>query len=154
MGFKPHQLHSKLESVNEFTEHMAQGLEEAKSAIAKVKDEYAIYYNYQQEPALVFKPGDRASSKLSHQCLGPFTVEVCIGQGAYCLALPPHLHHLHPVFPMVKLSIAHPDPIPGRCPAPPPTLVDGKDKYEVEAILDSRMCYNRLEYLVKWKGYI
>jgi hypothetical protein len=23
----------------------------------------------------------------------------------------------------------------------------------VEAILGSRMCYNRLEYLVKWKGY-
>jgi hypothetical protein len=59
------------------------------------------------------------------------------------------------MFPMVKLSIAYPDPIPGRCPAPPPptTLVDSKVKYEVEAILDSRMCYNRLEYLVKWKGY-
>jgi hypothetical protein len=57
---------------------MAQGLEEAKSAIAKVKDEYAMYYNCQREPALVFKPGDRVwldgsniatnrpSSKLSH----------------------------------------------------------------------------------------
>jgi hypothetical protein len=56
---------------------------------------------------------------------------------------------------MVKLSIAHPDPIPGRCPAPPPptTLVDGEDEYKVEAILDSWMRYNRLEYLVKWKGY-
>jgi hypothetical protein len=56
---------------------------------------------------------------------------------------------------MVKLSIAHPDPIPGRRPAPPPptTLVDGEDEYEVEAILDSWMHYNRLEYLVKWKGY-
>jgi hypothetical protein len=59
------------------------------------------------------------------------------------------------MFPVVKLSIAHPDPIPGRRPAPPPptTLVDGEDEYEVEAILDSRMRYNRLEYLVKWKGY-
>jgi hypothetical protein len=46
MGFKPHRPRSKLESVNEFTECMAQGLEEAKSAIAKVKDEYAIYYNH------------------------------------------------------------------------------------------------------------
>jgi hypothetical protein len=57
------------------------------------------------------------------------------------------------VFPVVKLSIAHPDPIPGRRPAPPPptTLVDGEEEYEVEAILDSRMCYNRLEYLLK--GY-
>jgi hypothetical protein len=50
---------------------------------------------------------------------------------------------------------ALPDPIPGRRPAPPPppTLVDGEEVYEVEAILDSWMCYNCLEYLVKWKGY-
>jgi hypothetical protein len=48
-----------------------------------------------------------------------------------------------------------PDPIPGQRPAPPPppTLIDGEEEYEVEAILDSRMRYNRLEYLVKWKGY-
>jgi transposase InsO family protein len=45
MGFEPHRPHSKMESVNEFAERMAQGLEEAKSAIAKAKDEYAMYYN-------------------------------------------------------------------------------------------------------------
>jgi hypothetical protein len=45
MGFEPHQPHSKLESVNEFMEHMAQGLEEVKLAIAKAKDEYAMCYN-------------------------------------------------------------------------------------------------------------
>jgi hypothetical protein len=38
---------SLIELVNEFTERMTQGLEEAKSAIAKVKDEYAMYYNCQ-----------------------------------------------------------------------------------------------------------
>jgi hypothetical protein len=56
---------------------------------------------------------------------------------------------------VVKLSPAPPDPILGRQPAPPPptTLVDGEEEYEVEAILDSRMCYNRLEYLLKFKGY-
>jgi hypothetical protein len=68
---------------------------------------------------------------------------------------PPHFRRLHPMSPVVKLSIAHPDPILGQCPAPPPptTLIDGKDEYEVKAILDSWMCYNCLEYLVKWKGY-
>jgi hypothetical protein len=38
-------------------------------------------------------------------------------------------------------------------PPPPATLVNGKEEYEVKAILDSRMHYNHLEYLVKWKGY-
>jgi hypothetical protein len=59
MGFEPHRPRSKLESVNEFAERMAQGLQEAKSTIAKAKDEYTMYYNRRCKPALVFKPGDR-----------------------------------------------------------------------------------------------
>jgi hypothetical protein len=38
---------------------MAKGLEEVKSAITKAKDEYAMYYNCQCEPAPIFTPGDR-----------------------------------------------------------------------------------------------
>jgi hypothetical protein len=87
--------------------------------------------------------------------LGPFVVEACIGHGAYHLKLPYQFRRLHPIFPTVKLSPAPPGPIIGRRPAlpPPTTLVDGEEEYEVEAILDSRMCYNRLEYLLKLKGY-
>jgi hypothetical protein len=78
MGFEPQQSCSNLESVNEFAEHMAVGIEEEKVALIKVKDEYAMYYNCQHEPAPVFAPGDkvwldgsniatnRPSSKLSH----------------------------------------------------------------------------------------
>ena len=38
---------------------------------------------------------------------------------------------------------------------PPPDLVDNKEEYEVEKILDSRLFgrRKRLQYLVKWKGY-
>jgi hypothetical protein len=45
MGFEPQQPCSDLESVNEFMEHMALGIEEAKASLTKVKDEYAMYYN-------------------------------------------------------------------------------------------------------------
>jgi transposase InsO family protein len=45
MGFEPHQPCSNLESVNEFTDHMALGIEEAKVALTKVKDKYTMYYN-------------------------------------------------------------------------------------------------------------
>jgi hypothetical protein len=151
MGFEPQQPRSTLESANEFVEHMALGIEEAKAALTKAKDEYSMYYNRWREPAPVFAPGDkvwldgsdiatnRPSSKLSHRRLGPFVVEACVGHGTYRLKLPYHFHRLHPVFPVVKLSPALPDPIPGRRPAPPPptTLVDGEEEYEVEAILDS-----------------
>jgi hypothetical protein len=78
MGFEPQQPCSTLESANKFVEHIALGIEEAKAALTKVKDEYAMYYNHQCEPAPVFAPGDRVwldgsdiatsrpSSKLSH----------------------------------------------------------------------------------------
>jgi hypothetical protein len=126
MGFELQQPHSKLESVNKFVDRMAQGLEEAKAALTKAKDEYTMYYNRRREPAPVFTQGDRVwldrsniatnrpSSKLSHRCLGPFVIDKCVSQGAYCLIFPPQLRRLHPVFPIVKLSLAHPDPILGR----------------------------------------
>jgi hypothetical protein len=126
MGFKPQQPCSTLESANEFVERMALGIEEAKVVLTKAKDEYSMYYNHQCKPGPVFTPGDnvwldgsdiatnRPSSKLSHQHLGSFVVEACVGYDAYCLSLPPHFHHLHPVFPVVKLSPALPDPIPDR----------------------------------------
>jgi hypothetical protein len=126
MGFELQQPCSKLESVNKFVDRMALGIEEAKAALTKVKDEYTMYYNQHQEPAPVFTQGDRVwldgsdidtnrpSSKLSHRRLGPFVIDKYVSQGAYCLILPPHFRCLHPVFPMVKLSLAHPDPILGR----------------------------------------
>jgi transposase InsO family protein len=126
MGFEPQQPCSNLELVNKFTECMALGIEEVKAALTKVKDEYAMYYNRRCEPAPVFAPGDRVwldgsnfatnrpSSKLSHRHLGPFVIEAWVSQGTYRLALPSHFRHLHSVFPVVKLSITHPDPIPGQ----------------------------------------
>jgi hypothetical protein len=126
MGFEPKQPCSNLESVNKFTECMALGIEEAKAALTKAKDEYVMYYNHRHEPALVFTPGDRVwldgsnittnrpLSKLSHRCLGPVFVKACVSHGAYCLALPHHFCHLYTIFPMVKLSPMPLDPIPGQ----------------------------------------
>jgi hypothetical protein len=59
MGFEPQQPCSNLESDNEFAEHMALGIEEAKVALTKAKDEFTMYYNRQREPAPVFAPGDK-----------------------------------------------------------------------------------------------
>jgi len=65
------------------------------------------------------------------------------------------MRQLHPVFNVVKLTPAPPDPIVGRCrtPPPPPELIDGEEEYVVEEILDSRMFRQKLQYMVKWEGY-
>jgi hypothetical protein len=126
MGFEPQQPRSTLESANQFAERIALGIEEAKAALTKAKDEHAMFYNRRHEPAPVYAPGDRVwldgsdiatnrpSSKLSHRCLGPFVVKACVGHGAYRLKLPYQFHRLHPIFPMVKLSLVPPDPIIGQ----------------------------------------
>jgi hypothetical protein len=94
MGFEPQQL-SRLESVNEFTDRMKLALEEAKSALAKAKDDMARYYNERRLPTPVYKPGDlvyldvsdikmtRPSRKLSHRRLGPFPIERQVSRNAY-----------------------------------------------------------------------
>jgi hypothetical protein len=59
MGFEPQQPRSTLESANEFAERIARGIEEAKAALTKAKDEHAMFYNHQREHAPVYAPGDR-----------------------------------------------------------------------------------------------
>ena len=86
-GFEPHQPRSHMESVNEFKDRMTDTLEEAKAALAKSKDDMALYYNRKRTPAPEFKAGDmvfldasdiqttQPSHKLSHQRLGPFLID-------------------------------------------------------------------------------
>jgi len=78
MGFEPDQPWSHMESINEFKDQMTDTLEEAKAALAKSKDDVALYYNQKRTPAPEFKAGDmvfldasniqttRPSRKLSH----------------------------------------------------------------------------------------
>uniref|UniRef100_A0A0W0F4H4 RNA-directed DNA polymerase n=1 Tax=Moniliophthora roreri TaxID=221103 RepID=A0A0W0F4H4_MONRR len=100
MGFEPNQPPSEAESVNQFKQKMQAGLEEAKAALDKAKQEYTQYYNRCRVPAPEFKPGDKVwldasdiqtdqpSKKLADHNLGPFVVEHCVGFGAYKLKLP------------------------------------------------------------------
>jgi len=104
---------------------MKDTLEEAKSALAKAKDDMARYYNRRRSPAPSFSPGNmvyldskdiqttRPSKKLSHRHLGPYPVERRVGKYAYHLVLPPPMRHLHPVFNVMKLSPTLDDSIVG-----------------------------------------
>ena len=65
------------------------------------------------------------------------------------------MKHFHPVFNVVKLTLAFADPIPGRHPPPPPLpeIIDGELKWVVEEILDSKLINRKLRYLIKWKDF-
>ena len=42
---------------------------------------------------------------------------------------------------------------PSKKKQPPPVLVEGEEQWEVEKVLDSRIYYGKLQYLVKWLEY-
>jgi hypothetical protein len=165
MGFEPHS-RVVMETANEFAERMRGSLEEAKAALAKAKDDMARYYNQRHDPTPEYQVGDkvyldasdikttRPSKKLAHRNLGPFSITKRVGSHAYRLRLPRSLARLHPVFPVVKLTLAPPDPF-GRHNKPPPLpeLIEDEEHYEVEEVLDSRLYCGKLQYLVKWKGF-
>ena len=142
-------------------------IEEVKSTIHKAQDNMKRYYDCRRTLALVFQLGDkvfldasdictmRPSQKLSHPWLGPFVVEQQIRPMAYRLRLPHWMKQLHPVFNVVKLTLASNNPITG-CKMKdhsPPIVVDRAAEWEVEEILDSRWYWRRFQYLIKWKGY-
>ena len=127
----------------------------------------AKYYNAKHKP-VVLEPGDlvwlnssnisttRQSKKLDWKRLGPFRVVKRIGLQAYKLALPASMRHIHDIFHISLLDLVKSIAIaPHGLPATPPAtyVKDDQAYFEVDDILDSRHARNRLEYLIKWKGY-
>ena len=65
------------------------------------------------------------------------------------------MKQLHPVFNVVKLTLALDDLITGRKMEdhPLPIVINGEAEWEVEEILNSCWHQRRFQYLIKWKGY-
>ena len=117
-----------------------------------------------RSPAPVFRPGDfvflstknlrtrRPSLKLDDKKIR-CTIDRMVSPWAYRLILPAGVK-IHPVQHVSLLSLDPNDPLPGqRNPEPGPVFVDGQEEYAVDDILDSRLYYGQLQYLVKWTGY-
>ena len=93
----------------------------------------------------------RPAKKLDYKYYGPYTISEAIGKQVYKLKLPPSMK-IHNVFYVLLLKPYTGTNEPNNSP-PPPIEVERQEKYEVEEILDSRIHYNKLQYLVKWMGY-
>jgi hypothetical protein len=60
----------------------------------------------------------------------------------------------HPVFHTSKFLRYHRNTIGNRAPTNPPAIkIEGHDEFEVKKVLDSRVYYQKVQYLVKWLGY-
>jgi hypothetical protein len=152
-------------NANILSKKMNKIFEQIKPEMARAQSIQAEQADKYRQEGVELKSGDRVwmdarniltqrpSKKLDWKHLGPYEICKVISPWAYLLNLPKDLH-IYPVQPISRLSKVLEDPLPEQLePAPPPVIVDGEDKYEVEQIEDSRLFRRQLQYLVKWKGY-
>jgi hypothetical protein len=167
MGVEPRRT-TRVEAVEEFSQRMKKVMEETRSALKQAATDMARHYNTHRSSKETFKAGDmvwldsrniktvRPAKKLDDKWFGPFEIQEALPGNAYRLKLTDPFKRLHPVFNITLLRRFNPDVIHQR-PKPdhpaPQLDSDGQLSYEVEQILDSRIVRNRLQYLIKWKGY-
>ena len=94
------------------------------------------------------------TKKLLPRWAGPYKILKRIDSVAYKLDLPATIK-AHNVFHVSALKeYLEPDDKDRRPERPPPVITNSSDdEFEVEVILDDRIRRNKLQYLVKWKGY-
>jgi len=94
------------------------------------------------------------NQKLSPKHYGPFPIIKKIGTVAYQLQLPASMK-IHDIF-HVDLLLPYKETEAYGMPfTRPPPIIDSKEEYEIEAILEARHKGRgrQLQYLVHWKGY-
>ena len=93
------------------------------------------------------------SRKLAPKREGPFQIIEVMGPVTYRLKLP-NQWRIHPVFHASLLSPYRETETHGpNFPQPPPDLIEGEERYEVESIAAHRKRGRGYHYLVKWTGY-
>ena len=95
---------------------------------------------------------ERPSKKLDHKKIGPYKVTELVGS-SYRLELPESMK-IHDVFHPSLLRLAAKNPLPGQHnDPPPPVIVNDKEEWEVDNIIDAKKYGRRILFRVKWKGY-
>lgn len=139
--------------------------EQASAALVAANERMKWYFDLHKSE-MPFKIGDQvmlhgkdlrvrvSSAKLAAQQYGPYKIIEQLGPVTFKLKLPRQMK-VHPVFHASKLLPYHKDEIAGRNPKkPPPVIIDGEKEFEVESILNSRIYRGKVQYLVKWAGYL
>jgi hypothetical protein len=164
-------------SVKDLLQQMHSHIEHAKQCLQQAQDRQSQYVNNHRSDVR-FKIGEKVMlstsnlksldqvPKLLSKWLGPYAVKRVISPVAYELELPSDLT-IHPTFHVSKLKKYNKNDeklFPNRegehiTRPPPETRINGEDAYEVEKIMNKRLRRygrskrQRVEYLVKWKGY-
>ena len=159
------QIDTPIVSVENFVSHLQQVQKDTEKALIQAALDMKRFYDRNRSKTPEFEIGqkvlldnadlalNRPSRKLTERRSGPFKVMERIGTHAYKLDLPLQWKNVHPVFHVSKLEAYRKDPSNPNFTSPPPDVIEGEPEWEIEKVLDSKFAYNRLLFLVKWKGW-
>src|ERR1700677_3387160 len=155
----------KHETAADFTFQMKSVREEAEAALINASDEMKHFADFRRGDGPTLKVGDkvyvdtsdyttdRPSKKLTDKLIGPYLILEVINNNAFKLKLPSSMK-IPPVFPRSKLRLYSPPTIPDQSITPQgPVVIEGEERYNVGAILNSKLTRGKLFYLVKWEGW-
>ena len=95
----------------------------------------------------------RRSEKLTKCFVGSYKVKGIVSSNAIELELPNSIK-IHPVVNVSRVRL-YKSQIKGQKKIPPnPVIIEGKEEFEVEKILNKRMVRGKEKFLVRWKGYM
>ena len=166
MGFEGRR-GKRFEAAEEFAERIKQVQEEVKAALGKAQEEMRKYADKKRREGVGFKTGDlvllstkelkwhmkgRRSEKLTERFVGPYKVKNIILANAVELHLPPTVH-IHPVVNVSKLQMYKSQVEGQKATKLAPVIIEGREEYKVEKILNKRRIRGKDKFLVCWKGY-
>jgi len=146
----------KSQSATKFAQTMEAIWEETAATLWIAAQQMKWYYDEHQADSWSYEPGDlvllegsnltmiHPVKKLDHKHFGPFEILSKVSAAPYKLKLP---HTWKTIYTPPQFETQqHPPP-------PPLILVEQEPEYEVAEIIDSRLVWGKLKYLVHWKGY-
>ncbi|KAL0164219.1 hypothetical protein M9458_039972, partial [Cirrhinus mrigala] len=160
---------SKLPAVNSWFQSSVETWDQAHVHLRGAIHHTQLQANRRRRPGHPYEPGQWVwlstrdlrlrlpSKKLSPRYVGPFKIVKQITPVSFRLELPPE-YRISPTFHVSLLKPAGPpegeEDLDETAPqGPPPILIDGKEVYRVNTILDSRRRRGQIEYLVDWEGF-
>jgi len=167
MGFEGRKK-GKYTGAEKFVEKMKEIQEEAKAILRKAWEDMKKYADKKRSDADEYKVGDlvmlstkdlkyqmvgRRTEKLMERFVGPYRVKEIISLNAVKLELPSTVK-IHPVVNISRVR-RYVGQVEGqRKEQPAPVIIEGKEEWEVERILNKRKVRGKDKYLVCWKGFM
>jgi len=161
MGFEGRRK-GKYKTAGKFIEKMRKIQEEAKAALGKAQKEMKKFADrkrgkgeeYRVEDLVLLSTKDlkwqikgRRSEKLTERFVGPYKVKEIVSSNTIELELPKSIK-IHPVVNVSRVRLYKPQ-VEGQKKTPPKlVIIEGEEEFEVEKILNKRMVWGKVKFLV------